>query len=326
VNYDNAVVLRLTLKESNGAAGTDVKFKLQFSESPTFDSATDVVGTSSCADGTSYWCYATSSVPEGSVITTAVLSDAESCAGGVGRGCGVHNASGTSASTYDQPATSSAEFAFTIRHAGARANRTYYFRAYDVTNNAAITAADGESYPSLTTRGATLTFTLSGVAAAATVEGVVTDVATMPTLIPFGSFTGSTTKNAAYRLNVSTDATEGYQVFVYSRQGFLSAGGDEIAPVAASNTAPVGWATGCASGVDGCFGYHAGDDILAGGSTRFSPNDSFAALESVPREVAQSSLPVLDDQVDVLYRVTSRSLQSAGQYSTNLIYIVVPVF
>jgi hypothetical protein len=246
--------------------------------------------------------------------------------GGVGRGCGTHNASGTAAATYDQPATSSAEFSFIIRHAGARANRTYYFRAYDVTNDTAVDAALGESYPSLTTEGATLSFTLSGVAAASSVEGVVTDVSTSPTLIPFGSFVGSTTKNAAYRLNVSTDATEGYQVFVYSRQGLISNSGDEIAPVAASNTSPVGWSTGCSSGVDGCFGYHAGDDTLTGGSTRFSPNDSFAALESTPREVAQSSLPVVSDTVDVVYRVTSRTLQSAGQYTTTLVYIVVPIF
>jgi hypothetical protein len=326
VNYNNAVVLRLTLKESNGASGTDVKFKLQFSESPTFDTATDVAGTSTCSDNSSYWCYATSSVPDGTTITTALLTDAESCVASVGRGCGTHNASGTAPSTYDQAATSSTEFSFTIRHAGARANRTYYFRAYDVTNDAAIATAVGESYPSLTTLGATLSFTLSGVAAASSVEGVVTDVTTTPTLIPFGSFTGSTTKNAAYRLDVSTDATEGYQVFVYSRQGFLSAGGDEIAPIAASNTSPVGWSIGCDSNVDGCFGYHAGDDTLSGGSARFSPNDTFAALETVPREVAQSTLPVQNDVVDVVYRVTSRSLQSAGQYATNLVYIVVPVF
>jgi hypothetical protein len=54
VSYDNAIALRLTLKESNGASGTDVKFKLQFSESPTFDTATDVVATSTCSDNSSY--------------------------------------------------------------------------------------------------------------------------------------------------------------------------------------------------------------------------------------------------------------------------------
>jgi hypothetical protein len=326
VDYNNAVVLRLTLKESNGASGTDVKFKLQFSESPTFDTATDVAGTSTCSDNSSYWCYATSSVADGTVITTKLLTDSESCVASVGQGCGTHNASGTAPSTYDQAATSSAEFSFTIRHAGARANRTYYFRAYDVTNDAPIATALGEFYPSLTTLGATLSFTLAGVAAASSIEGVVTDVATTPTLIPFGSFTGSTTKNAAYRLNVSTDATEGYQVFVYSRQGFVSAGGDEIAPIAASNTSPVGWSIGCDTNVDGCFGYHAGDDTLSGNAARFSPNDTFAALETVPREVAQSTLPVQNDVVDVVYRVTSRSLQSAGEYATNLVYIVVPVF
>lgn len=325
VQFNNAIALRLTLRESNGANGANAKFKIQFSESPEFTSATDVVSTSSCGE-LSYWCYATGSVPENSVITTKVLTDSESCAGGVGRGCGTHNASGTAASTFTHQATSSSEFSFTIRHANARANRTYYFRAYDVTNDEAVATAVGESYPSLTTEGATLTLTAESVATSTVIDGITTDVGTSPTAIPFGSFTGSTTKNAAYRFTVSTDATEGYQLYVFSRQGLLSNQGGVIDPVTSTNASPAGWATACLTNADGCFGYHASDDTLAGGSTRFAPNDSFAALESTAREVAQSSLPTTGDQVDVVYRVTTRSLQEAGQYSTNLVYIVVPVF
>lgn len=326
VSYNNVIALRLTLKESNGATGTDVKFKLQFSESPTFDSATDVAGTSTCADNTSYWCYAVGGGLDNAVIGSSTLTDAELCTSGVGRGCGTHNASGTSPATYDQPATSSAEFSFSLRHAGARANRTYYFRAFDVTNNEAIVTAIGESYPSLTTQGATLSFAVSGIATSTVVEGVTTDITTTPTAIPFGTFTGSSTKNAAYQLTVNTDATEGYQVFVFQRQSFLSNTGNSITPVAASNTSPIGWATACNTSFNSCFGYHAGDDTLAGGSARFAPNDTYAALETAPREVAQSSIPVINDQVNVIYRVTTRNLQEAGQYATNLVYIVVPIF
>lgn len=325
VAFDNAIALRMTLRESNGAQGTDVKFKLQFSESPTFDTATDVVGTTSCGEF-SYWCYATSTAGDNSVISSSTLTDAELCIAGVGRGCGTHNASSTSAATYDQPATSSAEFSFIIRHAGARVNQTYYFRAFDVTNATSVPAAIGESYPSLSTEGATLTLTAESVATSTVIDGVTMDVGTSPTAIPFGSFTGSTTKNAGYRFTVSTDATEGYQLYVFSRQGLISNHGGAIDPVTSTNASPAGWATGCLTSVDGCFGYHASDDTLAGGSTRFAPNDSFAALETAPQEVAQSSLPTTGDQVDVVYRVTTRSLQEAGSYSTSLVYIVVPVF
>jgi hypothetical protein len=167
---------------------------------------------------------------------------------------------------------------------------------------------------------------MSGIATSTSIEGVTTDVSTSPTVIPFGSFTGSTTKNAAYRLNIATDATEGYQVFVFAQQNFLSSGGAQIAPVAASNTAPISWASGCSTSVTGCFGYHAGDDTLSGGSARFAPNDTYAALETAPREVAQSSIPTPGDQVDVVYRVTTRGLQAAGEYATSLVYVAVPVF
>lgn len=326
VTYNNSIALRLTLKESNGALGTNVKFKLQFSESPTFDTVTDVSGTSTCADNTSLWCYAAGGGVDNAVITTALLSDADACVAGSGRGCGIHNASGTSPSTYNQPATSSAEFSFSIRHAGARVNRTYYFRAYDVINSVAILTAAGASYPSLTTFGSSLTFAVSGVATSTVVEGVTTDVATTPTSIPFGSFTGSSTKNAAYQFNVTTDSTEGYQVFVYQSQGLISNKGGVITPVTASNTSPGGWATVCATSATGCFGYHAGDDTLAGGSARFAPDDTYAALSTSPAEIAQSSIPVTNDVVTVIYRITTRGLQEAGAYTTNLTYIVVPIF
>ena len=34
ISYNNAIALRLTLRESQGAAGSNIKFKLQYSESP----------------------------------------------------------------------------------------------------------------------------------------------------------------------------------------------------------------------------------------------------------------------------------------------------
>jgi hypothetical protein len=325
VAYENSVALRVTLQESSGASGTDIKFKLQFSESPTFDTATDVVGSGACSEGLSFWCYATNTVAEGTPLSTRLLTDADTCVGGVGRGCGTHTASGTAPSTFDHSATSSTEFSFAIRHAGARANRTYYFRAYDVTNDEAVSAADGESYPSLTTEGSSLIFNLTGVATGTPIEGVTTDVGTSPGVIPFGSFDANATKTAAYQIGVDTNATEGYSVFLYSRQGLLSQGGDEIAPINASNTVPASWEAGCAANPNGCFGYHAGDDTLSGGSTRFSPNNSYAALETTPREIAHSSIPT-EDTVTVVYRLSTKVRQEAGQYETELVYLVVPLF
>lgn len=326
ISYNNSIALRLTLRESQGATGSNNKFKLQYSESPAFGVVNDVVATTTCTDGASLWCYAEVGGTDGTVIASSTLSDANICVGGVGRGCGTYNTSGLSSSTYSQQATSSAEFSFTLRNAGARVNRTYYFRAWDMQNNEAVSTASGESYPSLTTEGSSLNFAVSGVATSTVVAGVTTDVATTPTSIPFGSFTGSTTKNAAYQLSVDTDATEGYQVFVFQTQNLLSSNGGTILPVTGSNAAPGAWSTVCPTSQASCFGYHTIDSTLSGNSARFAPNDTYAALSTTPAEVAQYSAPITGDAVTLVYRVTTRSSQSSGAFSTNLTYLVVPVF
>jgi len=325
IDYDNSIALRVTLHEFNGASGPNAKFKLQFSESSTFATSTDVTGSSTCTN-LSYWCYAPGGGADGSTITTKTLSDADACVAGVGRGCGTHTSSSTSASSYTQQATSSAEFSFTIRHAGARANRTYYFRAFDVVNSETVLIGTGQSYPSLTTKGAEVTFSVTGVATSTVTEGVTTDTGTTPTSIAYGTLPVDTMRTAAYQLSVTANATEGYQIFVYNPQALTSSGGSTIAPVSASNTAPVAWGTACDSGATGCFGYHVGDDTLSEGSARFAPNDTYAALETTPREVAYSSVPVTSDTTMVIYRVLARSLQPAGRYATQLTYLIVPVF
>jgi hypothetical protein len=326
ISYNNAIALRLTLRESQGATGSNIKFKLQYSESPTFSVVSDVVATTTCTDGVSLWCYAELGGTDNTTIASSTLSDADSCIAGVGRGCGMYNTSPLSSSTLSQQATSSAEFSFTIRNAGARVNRTYYFRAWDMQNNEAVAAASGESYPSLTTEGSSLNFAVSGIATSTVVGGVAMDVATTPTSIPFGSFTGSSTKNAAYQLSVDTDATQGYQVFVYQTQNLLSSNGGTILPVTGTNAVPGGWATVCPTSQASCFGYHTIDATLAGGSARFAPNDTYAALTTTPGEVAQYSAPITGDAVTVVYRVTTRTSQSSGAFSTSLVYLVVPVF
>ena len=326
ISYNNALALRVTLRESQGAAGANVKFKLQYSESPTFGVVNDVAATTTCTDGVSLWCYAEVGGTDNTVIASSTLSDADTCVAGVGRGCGMYNTSPLSSSTLSQQATSSAEFSFTIRNAGARVNRTYYFRAWDTLNNDAVAAASGESYPSLTTEGSSLSFAVSGVSTSTSVGGVITDIATTPTSIPFGAFSGSTTKNAAYQLSVDTDATEGYQVFVYQQQNLLSSNGGIILPVTGTNAVPGGWATVCPTSQASCFGYHTIDSSLAGGSARFSAPDTYAALTTSPGEVAQYSAPITGDNVTVVYRLTTRSSQSAGAFDTTLTYLVIPVF
>ncbi len=324
----NIIKLRLTIKTAS-IGGKDIKYKLQFSEYSDFSQGVNnIVEIGSCT-GNSLWCYADGGGVDNGIIATKVLTDADACSGGVGNGCGTHNESGTSASTFNHKNDAATEFEFTIKQAGSRANATYFFRAFDVTNNKAVPLNTGEAFPSLSIEGTALTFTIDGLGAETETEGITTDVATTPTAVFFGTIGFNAETEAAQRLTVSTNATEGYQIFVFQRQGFLhsSYGATQIDPVTGTNVSPTNWTPiGCVSTASGCYGYHAGDDTLAGGSTRFSPNDTYAQFTSSAEEVAFSSVPVTSEATDIVYKTKITNQQPAGDYSSAAVYIVVPTF
>ena len=228
-------------------------------------------------------------------------------------------------SPYAFPAGAAVEFEFTLQHFDARANQTYFFRLWDVEREQVVLTSATASHPSLTTEGASLTLSVSGIASGVATQGVVTDIETTHTDISFGVLSPGVPKNAAQRLTVTTNASEGYQVFVYERQP-LTAGSAIIQPVAGTNQNPLPWSVGCMATATSCYGYHTGDNILSGGSTRFLIDDTYAALSSTPSEIAYSSLPVTAQSTDIVYRIEVRAGQPAGRYESNLVYIVVPVF
>jgi len=237
-----------------------------------------------------------------------------------------HNEAGTSTTSFDLRGGEASEIEFTIKTDGPRVNTTYYFRAYNASTSAPILLGDGESYPSLATAGSNLSFTISGISSGQTTEGVTTDVATTPSSVPFGELTFSSETEAAQRLDITTNATDGYQIFVYEAQGLLHPSGNQIDPVTTTNPTPGTWAAGCTGGADGCYGYHAGDDALSAGSTRFAADNSYAQFDSTPREVAYSAIPTDGDTVDMVYKVQVQDTQVGGIYESNITYIIVPVF
>ena len=219
------------------------------------------------------------------------------------------------------------EFEFTLQHNNARNNMTYFFRLYDVERDTPVTASTTlTSYPSLSTEGATLSFSIQGVTAGFSTEGYVADVETSATSIPFGVLELGVPKEAVQRLTVTTNATEGYQVVAYERQNLMSSGGGGIEDIAGSNSSPVPWTTGCLVTAQSCYGYHAGDNTLTGGSTRFLLNDTFAPLTETLEEIAYSSGPVHDETTDIIYRIGAGEGQPAGIYESKIVYIVLPVF
>lgn len=320
----NVFKLRAVVSEVSGGTGTNVKFKLQYSEYADFSAEVyDVVATGSCVEN-SIWCYADGAGIDNAIIDQTVFANADACSGGVGDGCGTHNETAASSSaTFDQPPLSNSEYEFTLKNSGARANAVYYFRLFDVQNQELVAASS--SSPSLVVEGPQLTFTTEGVSAGATIEGVTADVTTTPTAIPFGSIPMDTEYEAVYRMNVDTSATEGFQLFMYQRQPLTNTDGEVIAGIAGTNASPVGWSTGCPASADGCFGYHAGDDTLAGGSSRFAPNDSYAALSTEPEEVMHSAIPS-DNTAEIVFKLQIRPEQPAGDYQTEIVYLVVPSY
>jgi hypothetical protein len=294
------------------------KFKLQYSQYANFSVAGeifDVLATSSCQVN-SLWCYGDGVDTDGAAVTARVLTDSTAN--------GTHNESSTTPS--GPLASTATEYEFTLKHAGARANSTYFFRLYDTTDNHPVALGSGKSYPSLATEGAIVTSTLGSVSAGTVSEGVTSDVATTPTSVPFGTLSFNSTTTAIQRFTVSTNATNGYHLFLAESRQLHNAYNNTIPQISGTNASPTTWDSGCSGGLVACYGYHAGDDTLSNGSTRFLLDDTYAQFSTTPEEVAYNSGPVTNEVTDMVFRIKVTPDQPAGIYTNDLIYIVVPIF
>jgi hypothetical protein len=322
----DTLALRVSVYEKRNVQGTDLKFKLQFSDDISFADPVDVVATSSCGTQ-SLWCYEEGGGEDNSLITTSLLSDADSCVASVGDGCGTHNTAPNSVSGHVQYGNTTQEYSFAIKNVAARVKAVYYFRLYDVTNDAPVTHDTSYEHASLVTEGPLLTLSVTGLPAGTSTAGVVTDVETSANSVSFGDLTFNAESIAAHRVSVTTNATEGYQVLSFARQQLTSSHGVEIPSISGTNAAPISWSLGCGIGTTtGCVGYHTTDATLRDGSTRFAANDTYAGLETDPVEVMYSSIPANSDTHDIVYRVTVNELQPAGLYETEVVYLAVPSY
>lgn len=320
----NQIALRVTLAETKNVIGPNIKFKVQFDETPLFTNPRDVVATSTCT-ASSTWCYSTSTASDNQLITTGVLSSSDSCVASVGNGCGVHNTSGSYITGDTHAQGADREYAFYLKPAAPRVGAVYYFRLFEMSDSVPVLLTASSSYPSLVAESATLSFTVTGLPIGTTTAGVVLDASSSPSAISFGSIPLNTNYNAAHRISLTTNATEGYRVLMFARQQLLNTYGTAIPPVTGSNASPLGWLSGCSGAATGCVGYHTTDATLYGSSDRFSPLDSFAGLSTAAEEVMYNSLPSVDIH-DILYRIRVNQLQPAGNYETEIVYIAVPTY
>ncbi len=322
----NIIKLRVSVAEIAGIGAQNVKYRLQYSVTSDFSSGVyDVVEALNCL-GSSVWCYKNSAGLDNQIITTGVISDSGSCAGSVGLGCGTHNESGTTTTTFTHQKNATTEFEFTIQESGSAANTVYFFRLKNISSGAVVPFNNGKSYPSLSSSATTLDFTIGGISSSTMTSGTTTTLDTTSTNIPFGALTGGSSAVGAQRLTVTTNATQGYEIFSYALQGFVGSG-SEIPPIQGTNRTPLGWNAGCLLAVSGCYGYHTSEAVLSGGSTRFAANDTFAKFSTTTLdEVAYSVGPVSNKSTDIVYKTEIHGDQPADSYSTNVVYIVVPTF
>jgi len=327
ITNTQTLALRVTVKEVENMSRDDVRFKLQYSESPVFTQAFDVVATSTCT-ATSTWCYTNGGGVDNAIISTVTLGDAEACVAGVGNGCGTHNESPAVRTGFRHNNSRAIEYSFTIQSAAPRVNRVYYFRLFDLVQNIPVTTNTGESYPSLVTEGGHLDFTMAGIASTTVVAGLTLDIDSTPTTLYFGKLTNNVSKAGAHRLTIDTNGTEGYQLFMVMDGDILSASGAFIQPISGTNTTPTAWNTGCAGSAPSCFGYHTTDATLEGAlGARFSAIDTYARMSTTTLdEVSYSSQPAVSEATDVVFRILARQLQDAGSYEARIRYVSVPIF
>jgi hypothetical protein len=203
-------------------------------------------------------------------------------------------------------------------------NAVYYFRLWDLVNDEVVAASS--TYPSLLAASSSLTFTVDGVTSGTLIgASITTDVSSASTTIGFGSVPFDTQYEAAHRLTVDTNATEGYQILLFADQPLTNTYGGTIPPVTAPNSSPLGWAATCLTSATACLGYHTTDSTLAGGSARFGAEDTYAALSTTPQEIMYSSIPGSDAH-DIVYKIQIGQEQPAGDYQKTITYIAVPVF
>jgi hypothetical protein len=325
IAHNETSVLRVVVGELKNVAGSNIKFQLQFDETPLFTNPRPVVASTSC-QVRSLWCYNDGAVTDNQVVSASLLTGADSCIAGVGPGCGVHNTSGVYQVGDTHNAGANREYAFYLTPASPRVGAVYYFRLYEITTDQVLVPTASSTYPSVVAESASLTFTISGLEAGTTTAGIVTDVTTTSTGISFGELSNNVPTHAAHRLTLSTNATEGYRVLLYARQPLQNSYGTPIASIVGTNDSPVPWLTGCLTGSNSCLGYHTTDATLSGiNPTRFVTDDSYAEFPLTPAEVMYSE-QLTTDVHDIVYKVLVRELQPAGDYETEVVYIAIPIY
>lgn len=317
VTNGSPMKLRIGLEEVAGVAGSDENYILQWSQVANFAGVNPVLPQSRCT-ATSTFCYYNGGGGDGAALGASVL--------GFGYGAGVHIES--TSTLFSAAANSSTEIEFTIQANLMHTGQLYYFRLYDAKRGRVVGYSSnvGAGNPGFTAEGATLSLSISGVNAGVPLAGIVTTATTTATSVPLGVIKQGSDTILAHQISVQTNAMQGYRLGLKFLSDLVSDTGGVIATSSAGNLTPGAWSTVCPSASVGCFGYHTTDGSLAGGSTRFAPNDTWAGpVARNDEEISYSAYPTSTVR-NIIYRVRDNGALPAGSFAADLVYIVTPTY
>ena len=185
----------------------------------------------------------------------------------------------------------------------------------------------------------TFTFTVSGVATSTVINGTSTSIASTATTLPFGTLVSGTTTTIGQRLNVTTNARNGFVVTVQENQPPTSGSGAIINSFqnGATTSVPQPWSL--PSGIINQyntyshFGLTSDDSDLNGGEFVISTTTKYVGnFLTLPRQVFSNNGPadgVTNNQgsTSVAYSIAISPLQAAGNdYTNTLTYVATPTF
>lgn len=189
-----------------------------------------------------------------------------------------------------------------------------------------------------------LTFTISAVPAGVLVNGVTTSTSTTATAIGFGILptAANSSTTAAQRLNVATNAANGFTVTVKQDQNLTSSTGADIDVFqnAQGTAVPIAWASPANTlgneNTYGHFGVTSDDSTLS--ASQIGGSDAFGTA-LFAGNFATTTLPVFYHNgpsdgttadigsTTVAYRIGITALQEAGaDYTNTLTYVATPIF
>lgn len=181
----------------------------------------------------------------------------------------------------------------------------------------------------------TLTFTVAAIANATSVFGVTTDAASTVTTVPFGTLAPNAPKEVGQRLTITTNAPNGYSVYVVQSAN-LTAGGNDIDQfkdgTRVDDGANAAWSSpavvASAEATYGHLGYGTTDtSVFTNNQWAGVPTIGAAGAAPITTGLACNNAgQTSGDTCDVVYKVETSALQEAGSYTNEIIYVVAPLY